>query len=101
MWLDRQEVTPLVMKEIAMTQFELKKNEEKAEKYGWDSRYGKMYQQLVDKKLRLRHMLYHCYITYHDEQAGLLIDSPLFETHWEKEQNKINKFFLNVLISSL
>jgi hypothetical protein len=62
----------------ALVMANLQDRKAQAEKFGWDSRYGRMYQQLVEQKKRLRHMLYHCYITSHDEAAGSLMDSALF-----------------------
>ena len=41
----------------AVVMVQLIEMEEKAEKYGWDSRYGRMYQQLLNKILPLRQML--------------------------------------------
>jgi hypothetical protein len=64
-----------IVKLIFMQLMEMKG---KAEKYGWDSRYGLLYTQLERKKLRLRHMLYHCYCTYHDPACGNLMDSGMF-----------------------
>jgi hypothetical protein len=63
-----------VRKEVAVNEGNLIIVEEQANKLGWDTRYGDMYQQLKIKKLRLRHMLYHCYCIYHDEDAGNLMD---------------------------
>ena len=37
----------------AVVTVQLIEMEEKVEKYGWDSRYGRMYQQLLNKKLAL------------------------------------------------
>ena len=62
----------------AVVTVQLIEMEEKAGKYGWDSRYGRVYQQLLNKKLHLRHMLYHCYCKFHDPMAGELMDSFIF-----------------------
>ena len=66
------------MKDTALVQVALDETRAKAVKYGWDSRYGGMYKDLIARKGRLRHMLYHCFTEHQDEQAGMLMDSPLF-----------------------
>ena len=62
----------------AVVTVQLIEMEEKAEKYGWDSRYGRVYQQLLNKILHFRHMLYHWYCKFHDPMAGELMDSSIF-----------------------
>ena len=78
MWLDNQNVSMLVQMECGVAEAQLMEMKGKAEQYGWDSRYGLLYTQLERKKLRLRHMLYHCYCTYHDPACGNLMDSGMF-----------------------
>ena len=45
----------------------------KAEALGWDSSYGRTYEQLAGCKIRLKHMLLYCYNELDDEQAELLL----------------------------
>ena len=60
-WLDTSELPPLIMRDSAVTVAQAMDAAKLVDKYGLDSRYGKILQQLQHRKLRLRHMLFYCY----------------------------------------
>ena len=47
----------IVMSEVGKVSAQIVDMEVQAEKYGWDSRYGRMHVQLNVKKARLRYVL--------------------------------------------
>ena len=77
-WLDTGSLSPLIMRDSAVTAAHMIDAAKLVDKYGYESRYGRIYQQLQSRKLHLRHMLFYCYCILGDNHAGELMDTSLF-----------------------